>query len=94
MVVYFKNQIFKKKSLNLKKILKILFTNSKLFFGEDTILISDKTKISGMSLGKTIPDGFLFDFTDLDDIKFSIIEVELAKHSFYKHIFPQITKII
>lgn len=93
MVVFFKNQIFKKKSYKLEKDFEdTIYQNSKLFFGKDTILISDKRKISGMSLGKTIPDGFLFDFTDLDDIKFYIIEVELAKHSFYKHILPQITK--
>src|SRR5690606_30762195 len=42
--------------------------------------------------GATIPDAFLFDLKDPDNPEFYLIEVELAKHSFYNHIFPQITK--
>jgi predicted transport protein len=40
----------------------------------------------------TIPDGFLFDFSDPTDPQFYIVEVELVQHGFYAHIFPQITK--
>ena len=36
----------------------------------------------------------LFDLTNIDDPEFYIVEVELSKHSFYEHIFPQITKFI
>jgi hypothetical protein len=43
-------------------------------------------------LGATIPDGFLFDLTDVENPEFYLVEVELQKHDFYKHIFPQITK--
>lgn len=45
-------------------------------------------------IGNVIPDGFLFDLTNIDDPEFYIVEVELSKHSFYEHIFPQITKFI
>ncbi len=93
MGIYFKGTVFHKKKYNLEAEFEdMIFKNSTLFFGEDTILIPKKTKISGSSLGNTIPDGFLFDFSDMNDIKFFLIEVELSNHSFYRHIFPQITK--
>jgi hypothetical protein len=65
---------------------------SKTLFGEGTIFISTKRKLKGLVLGATIPDGFLFDLTDLENPKFYLVEVELQKHDFYRHIFPQITK--
>ena len=66
--------------------------NSKKLFGEKTIYLDIKKKIESASLGGTIPDGILFDLEDPEDIKFYLVEIELAKHSFYEHIFPQITK--
>lgn len=66
--------------------------NSKQLFGEKTIYFDIKKKIDTASLGSSIPDGILFDFDDPEEIKFYLIEVELASHDFYKHIFPQITK--
>ena len=68
--------------------------NSKLFFGSNSIYIDAKRKIDAKSLGKSIPDGFLFDLSDKANPEFYIVEVELAKHDFYSHIFPQITKFI
>lgn len=67
---------------------------SKQLFGEKTIYINVKKKLAGKSLGNTIPDGFLFDFSDTSAPAFYLVEVELAKHDFYRHIFPQITKFI
>jgi predicted transport protein len=66
--------------------------NSKLFFGVSSIYIDAKKKIETKNLGNSIPDGFLFDLTDKDNPEFYLVEVELAKHDFFKHIFPQITK--
>ena len=66
--------------------------NSKTFFGEKTIYINAKKKIDSKSLGGTIPDGFLFDLSDLNDPQFYLVEVELSKHGFFNHIFPQLTK--
>lgn len=63
-----------------------------LIFGKNTIFIDAKKKIGTLALGNTIPDGFLFDFSDPDNFAFYIVEVELLKHEFYSHIFPQITK--
>lgn len=68
--------------------------NSKRLFGEKTIYLDTKKKIQSISLGGAIPDGILFDLKDPEDIKFYLVEVELAAHSFYEHIFPQITKFL
>lgn len=66
--------------------------HSKSLFGNSSIYIDAKRKLQTKALGGTIPDGFLFDFTDIDNPEFYITEVELKKHDFYTHIFPQITK--
>lgn len=66
--------------------------NSKQFFGANSIYIDAKRKIETKSLGNSIPDGFLFDLSDKENPEFYIVEVELAKHDFYNHIFPQVTK--
>lgn len=68
--------------------------NSKLFFGQNSIYINAKRKIEAKALGASIPDGFLLDFSDSKNPEFYMVEVELVTHSFYKHIFPQITKFI
>ena len=66
--------------------------SSKQFFGTNSIYIDSKRKIETKSLGNSIPDGFLFDLSDKENPEFYIVEVELESHSFYNHIFPQITK--
>jgi len=71
---------------------KEIVLNSKQFFGANSIYIDAKRKIETISLGNSVPDGFLFDLNDKDNTEFYIVEVELAKHDFYNHIFPQITK--
>jgi hypothetical protein len=65
---------------------------SKLLFGGNTIFVSTKRKLAGLTLGATIPDGFLFDMSDVENPDFYLVEVELQKHDFHRHIFPQITK--
>jgi len=69
-----------------------IVNSHKLFFGKDTIFIDSKKKIGSAVLGKTIPDGFLFDMSDQDNREFYLVEVELESHDFFRHIFPQITK--
>src|SRR3989339_825899 len=59
----------------------------------DSILISKKL-IKTLSLGNTIPDGFLFNLSDANNPQFYLIEIELSHHRFYDHIFPQLTKFI
>ena len=66
--------------------------NTKSFFGKRIIYIETKTKIDSKELGGSVPDGFLFDLSDIDNPNFYLVEIELASHDFYRHIFPQITK--
>ncbi len=64
----------------------------KAFCGRRTIYVDAKKKLDSKSLGGAIPDGFLFDLSDPDSPEFYLVEVELVGHSFYNHIFPQVTK--
>ncbi|GAH96596.1 unnamed protein product, partial [marine sediment metagenome] len=64
----------------------------KICFWEKAIYINIKNKIESKSLGKAIPDGILFNLADIDNPEFYLVEIELFKHDFYNHIFPQITK--
>ena len=66
--------------------------NSQLFFGSKSIFIESKKRIDSKFIGASIPDGFLFDFSELDNPEFYIVEIELSSHDFFKHIFPQVTK--
>jgi predicted transport protein len=66
--------------------------NTKLLFGLSTIYIDLKTRIETISLGGSVPDGLLFDLKNIDSPEFYLVEIELAKHDFYRHIFPQITR--
>ena len=70
----------------------VMRKNSKLLFGSSTIYIDLKTRIDTISLGSSVPDGLLFDLKSIDSPEFYLVEVELAKHDFYRHIFPQITR--
>ncbi|HOE93749.1 MAG TPA: DUF5655 domain-containing protein [Methanofastidiosum sp.] len=93
MIIYHNSKEYKEYSYAKEEDFeKDIITNSKLFFGQNTIYIDAKKKIESKSFGGTIPDGFLFDFSDKENPEFYIVEAELAKHSFYEHIFAQITK--
>jgi len=71
---------------------KVIKENSKTLFGAKTIYSDLKKNVETMTLGSIIPDGFLFDFKDGENPEFYLVEIELVKHDFFKHIFPQITK--
>lgn len=71
---------------------KIVRENFKTLFGTKTILFDIKNKVETKTLGSAIPDSFLFDFKDEENPEFYLVEVELQKHDFYNHIFPQITR--
>jgi len=70
----------------------LVIDNHKTLFGKNSLYIDAKKKIDNSAFGGVIPDGFLFDLTDITNPEFYIVEVELSKHSFFNHIFPQITK--
>lgn len=69
-----------------------IVTVSNELFGSNIVFINPKKKIESKSLGGVIPDGFFFDFNDPTDPQFYIVEVELVSHSFFNHVFPQVTK--
>ena len=71
---------------------KFIVDNAETIFGANSIYVDIKHKIENTSLGGTIPDGALIDFSDLNSPKFYLVEIELQIHNFLKHIFPQITK--
>lgn len=71
---------------------KIVKDNFKTLFGAKTVYFDIKSKVDTKTFGSAIPDGFLFDFKDEENPEFYLVEVELQKHDFYNHIFPQITK--
>ena len=71
-----------------------IIKKSNIFFGQNSLYIDVKKKLSTETLGGVIPDGFLIDFQNTEDLKFYIVEIELSSHSFNSHIFPQITKFI
>jgi hypothetical protein len=91
--LYFNNKRFTEKEFSKERELEdLMFQNSKSLFGQNSIIIEAKKKIENKTLGGTIPDAFLFDLNDPENPEFYLVEVELASHSFYNHIFPQITK--
>lgn len=92
-VVFFGNNKFSETSPDSEKDLQeVVKKNSKLLFGASTIYIDLKPRIETKAIGGSIPDGLLFDLKDIDSPEFYLVEVELEKHDFYRHIFPQITR--
>lgn len=63
--------------------------NYKDIFGQDSIWF-DKKKIKSKSGIGTIPDAFVITFDHKP--RWYVVEVELASHPVYNHVFPQLTK--
>jgi predicted transport protein len=92
-VIFHNNNKFREYTYNQEKDFEdVVRKHTKLIFGASTIYIDLKARIETISLGGSIPDGLLFDLNSIDSPEFYLVEVELAKHDFYKHIFPQITR--
>ncbi|HAX47481.1 MAG TPA: DUF5655 domain-containing protein [Ignavibacteria bacterium] len=92
-VVYRNGNRYSEKQFNKEEDLENLVTaNSKTLFGQYSVYIDAKKKITNKAFGGVIPDGFLLDLSDISNPEFYIVEVELAKHDFFGHIFPQVTK--
>lgn len=92
-VIYRNGNRYSEKQFTKEEDLENLVTaNSKTLFGQHSLYIDAKKKIVNKAFGGVIPDGFLLDLSDISNPEFYIVEVELAKHDFFSHIFPQITK--
>lgn len=91
--LYFNQKRFVEKEFAKEAELEsLMFEHAKSIFGQNSILIEKKKLIEHKTLGGTIPDAFLFDLKDPNNPEFYLVEVELAKHPFYDHVFKQITK--
>src|SRR6266571_5554614 len=77
---------------NEEKFETVVKQSSKLLFGPKSIYLDLKNRVESQQLGGVIPDGFLLDLNDREDPQFYLVEAELERHDFMKHIFPQITK--
>lgn len=85
------NDIYFIKEYQLEKDFeKDVVTNYRYIFGNDTIYIDIKKKIGDSIV--TIPDGYLLDFTFINNPRLYIIENELSIHDAYKHIGSQLLK--
>lgn len=76
---------FKGKELEFEKI---VFTQYKHLFGENSILFTKKKIQTATNIG-SIPDAFVIDF---EKEKWFIVEIEISNHNVYSHIVPQLTK--
>jgi len=93
MIILKESQVFNELEFKLEQELEdTIVEHHPLIFGKDTIFINAKKLIGSETLGKTVPDGFLFNMSDPENREFYLVEVELERHDFYNHIFPQITK--
>lgn len=64
--------------------------NARALFGEKTIYIDVKKSLKAKYSNRSIPDGYLFDYTVSDKPKLYFIENELKNHPVKEHICPQL----
>jgi len=64
--------------------------NADTIFGEKSVYIPLKHKIDNDALGGRIPDGVLFNLSNMGKPEFYLVEVELQSHDFRSHIYRQI----
>ena len=70
---------------------KAIQSNCQHIFGPDSFYFDIKSKIKSKAGVVSIPDGYVIFFTP-KKARWAIIEVELASHSIYNHVIPQLSK--
>jgi len=88
MIILEERKLIEAKFKNEQEIEDLVLANSEHFFGPASVLIP-KAKIKTKDGFGTIPDGFA---VDLASRVWYVVEVELAHHSVWTHIAPQVTK--
>ncbi len=88
MIILDDRKLIDAKFHNEQEIEDLVIANSEHFFGPASILIP-KAKIKTTDGFGTIPDGFA---VDIASRVWYVVEVELAHHSVWTHIAPQVTK--
>ncbi|MGC9781307.1 MAG: hypothetical protein HZR80_18845 [Candidatus Heimdallarchaeota archaeon] len=76
-----------------KEFEEAVIANSRYLFGNDTVYIDTKMRIGEKkSYHKTIPDGYLIDFTSKKRPQLYFVENKLSSHDAYSHIAEQILR--
>lgn len=88
MIILDDRKLIETKFQNEQEIEDLVITNSEHFFGPSSVFIP-KAKIKTTDGFGTIPDGFA---VDLASRIWYVVEAELAHHSVWTHIAPQVTK--
>lgn len=89
--IVMKDDIFRQKEYhNEKDFEQAVIHNYKYIFGTDTVYIDIKKRIGDRE--RSIPDGYLLDFSFPTDPRLYIIENELSVHDTYKHISSQLLR--
>ena len=70
---------------------KAIQSNCEHIFGPASFYFDVKSKIKSKAGVVSIPDGYVIFFTP-QKARWAIIEVELASHSIYNHVIPQLSK--
>lgn len=70
---------------------KAVIENSKILFGDNTVYLDTKKRIGAHeSYHKTVPDGYLIDFSNKKQPQLYFVENELSTHDIYSHITEQL----
>jgi hypothetical protein len=67
--------------------------HSKLFFGQNAIFVNATGRLESRESERAMPYGFLFDFSDSNEPKLYLVQVEISSHDFYAEIFPRVTRL-
>ena len=92
-VISLQGNVFKEVPVKEEKLEEMIQGESKRLFGQDTFYIPLKRSVGDKS-GKSIPDGYLIELSDMKDPGFYIVEIETSDHDVFDHIFPQVTRHI
>lgn len=90
MILFKERKFINSPFVNEAEIESVVEENYEDIFGPDAIYITKKKIFSSEGVG-TIPDGFVI---DLGRKQWFLIEAELANHSLWQHIAPQVAKQI
>jgi len=88
MIILDDRKLIETKFQNEQEIENLVIANSEHFFGPSSVFIP-KAKIKTTDGSGTIPDGFA---VDIASRIWYVVEAELAHHSVWTHIAPQVTK--
>lgn len=81
-----------RKFRSAKELEQLVLRNSKILFGQNTFLVTLPKKSAATFGNDSVPSSFLVDLSDFVRPKFYILDIMLAKQSFFGYVFPRVTK--